>query len=127
MMKFAVPAILVAATIILYGCISVSPPQSCAPLPSEQKALCTYREAVSAQNPYACYSIADAKDRETCLKDAIDPAAAKKLSRTAKATSATSAKIAQPSAVQQPQPQNATNETEAIPVEVAENSSNTSS
>ena len=104
-MKFLLAALLAAAFIFLYGCVQVEPPQNCAALPAAEQPGCVYYSAVSAQNPYVCYAIQDKADRETCLKDAIDPAAAKKLARSAKPP--TTAKIKAPS-LPSPSAQNAT-------------------
>lgn len=80
-MKFLLAAILAFAFILFPGCVTVSPPQSCASLSATEQPGCIYYSAVMAQDPYPCYSIADKTQRETCLRDAIDPAAKKALQR----------------------------------------------
>lgn len=83
-MEFLPAAIIAAALVLLLGCVQVDAPKGCAALPAEDRPGCIYYSAVNDQNPYACYAIKNSTDRETCIKDAIDPSAKKKLQRTVK-------------------------------------------
>ena len=84
------PVILLAAAfVLLYGCIQVSVPQECASVSSADQPGCIYYTAVMAQDPYPCYAIPDKTQRETCLRDAIDPSAKKNLQRSSAAASRT--------------------------------------
>ncbi len=69
------------AAIFLFGCISSSVPSDCASVPSARLANCIYNYAVGAQDPFACYSIQNAEQRQTCLSDAANPAMQKALTR----------------------------------------------
>lgn len=124
-MRYFILALLAAAFLLIYGCIQVSPSQQCSTLAPEDQPGCTYYSAVMDQNPYPCYSMANMAQREVCLKDAIDPAAKKALSRVpaSKAGNVLSGKTASsetaPSTPPAPQPTNTTgnqNETAAPPL-----------
>lgn len=134
-MRYFPLLLLAAAFILIYGCIQVTPSQQCAALPPEDQPGCTYYSAVMDQNPYPCYSMANMAQREVCLKDAIDPAAKKALSRVpaSKASNVLRGKTASSETAPQfpaPLPSNATaggqNETAAAPL-LGENVSNQSS
>ena len=113
-MRYFILAILASAFLLIYGCIQVSPSQQCSTLAPEDQPGCTYYSAVMDQNPYSCYSMANMAQREVCLKDAIDPAAKKALSRVpiSKAGNVLSGKTAGSETVPKqppaPQPTNAT-------------------
>lgn len=147
-MRFLAAALL-ASFILIYGCISVSPPQQCASLAPEGQPGCIYYSAVMEQSPYQCYSMQDKPQREICLKDSIDPSAKRALQRvpagsagavlagkiaSASATAATQPAAQQPSeqpaAPSSPASENATtggqNATTAPPLP-QENASNLSS
>ena len=118
-MRYFVIALLAAAFLLIYGCIQVSPSQQCSTLAPEAQPGCTYYLAVMDQNPYPCYSMANMAQREVCLKDAIDPAAKKALSRVplSKAGNVLAGKVASsttaPSPAPAPKAANATTGTES--------------
>ena len=78
-MKFLLAALIAASIIFLFGCVQVSPPESCTSLSAADQPGCIYYTAVMNQDPYACYALQDTAQRTVCLKDAIDPTAKKAL------------------------------------------------
>ena len=80
-MKFLLAALIAASIIFLFGCVQVSPPESCASLSATDQPGCIYYSAVMNQDPYACYAIQDKAQRTVCLKDAIDPNAKKAITK----------------------------------------------
>lgn len=67
--------------VLLFGCIGDAKPSVCAGVSPAKLPNCIYINAVSEQNPFYCYSIANESQRETCLKDASNPAMKKALER----------------------------------------------
>lgn len=77
-MKLLLPFVLVAALCALFGCAG-SVPSSCASATPDKLANCAYRAAVMEENPYYCYSIQDAEQRATCIRDVGNAEVKKKL------------------------------------------------
>jgi predicted small secreted protein len=74
---------LLAASVLLSGCINTFEPAACSGVGADARAGCIYKEAVMAQEPYTCYQIEDMTARSACLRDATDQKA--KLNYTQKA------------------------------------------
>ncbi|MCX6773173.1 MAG: hypothetical protein NTV88_05405 [Candidatus Micrarchaeota archaeon] len=80
-MKFLLVALIVAAAIVFFGCIQVSPPENCSQVSIEEQPGCVYYSAVMNQDPYTCYALKNESQRTVCLKDAIDPSAKKAITK----------------------------------------------
>jgi hypothetical protein len=81
MVKFPVFAACAFALLLIFGCIGDSTPASCAGVSPSKLPNCIYTNAISDQNPFYCYSLKNATQREICLRDASDPAMKKAYDR----------------------------------------------
>jgi hypothetical protein len=80
-MKKHALALLALSFAFLSGCSQTSFPQQCQNVAPSLLPNCVYVNAVMDQNPFYCYSLEDHYQRQTCLKDAADPAMRSALQR----------------------------------------------
>lgn len=93
--------------IIFAGCVQTSAPQACAGFEQDKMADCIYEQAVLAQNPFYCYSIADIPARQTCMRSASDPIVKKQLENSKRRgvqVTQQGASVVVPQQPQQPEP-----------------------
>jgi len=65
---------------LLFGCTQGSIPSACANAAPEKLANCIYVNSVLDQNPYTCYPLSDATQKEKCLRDSSDSSVQKLVS-----------------------------------------------
>ena len=81
MRRFTLPLLSFALILMLFGCAQAGIPSSCTNVSVDTLSNCVYVTSVLEQNPYECYSLQNATQREKCLRDASDSAAQKLLAQ----------------------------------------------
>jgi len=84
-MRFPIPFLALSVFLLIFGCAQSSLPQACSSVPTQKIPNCVYVAAVLEQNQFYCYSLPDAEQRATCIKDSSDPTMKSELERSSQA------------------------------------------